>query len=135
MPSVVWAETVIEWLGVVSHATGYRMAAIFLVSLGTERARLIDEMEDEIGVLHLFQGGPEGPEKIPGEIPYKTDGVGYNDIPLPGETQTPAGGIKSCEHLAFRQGAAAGQGVQKSRFSGVGVADDRDYRKAGPRPA
>src|SRR6185312_10584813 len=85
----------------------------------------VHDVEEEVGVRQLFQGGAEGGDEVRRQVGDEAHRVGDDHLALAGEAQTPAGGVERHEELVRRLDVAAGHGVQERALAGVGVADDR----------
>jgi len=98
----------------------------------------VDDVQEQVRIPELLQGGPKGRDQVPGQVGDETHGVGDDDLSLSGEAQAPAGGIEGHEELVARGDVAVGEGVQQGGLPGVGVADDgqdRDPLVASTAPA
>lgn len=94
----------------------------------------IDQVEEEVGLFHLFEGRLEGGEQIPRQIADEADGVVDDDLLFVREPEPAAGRVERREHPLFGDHLAVGQGVEKGALSRIGVADDRDDGKVSSRP-
>ena len=91
-------------------------------------------MQQQIGVLQLFQGGLEGAQERFGQGADEADRIGDDNLPFAGETQAAGGGVQGGEEQVFGKDLAPGQGVEQGGFAGIGVTDDGDDRHAGLDP-
>ena len=91
----------------------------------------VDDVEQEVGVLQLFQRGAERRHQILREIADEPDRVGDDHLAVAGKAQPPRGRIQSGEELVFGEDRRIGERIEQRALSGVGIADDGDHRDPG----
>src|SRR5690606_76706 len=90
----------------------------------------IDDVEQQIGVLRLFEGGTECREELFGQVPNETHRVGDDHLPLTWETDATRASVERREELVLCENVRIREHVQQRALARVRVADDRDDRNA-----
>ena len=88
--------------------------------------RDIDDMEDEVGVGDLFEGGAEGLDEGSGEVADEADSIGKENSAAGGEGERADGGIEGGEHAGVGENSGGGDAIEESGFAGVGVTGQRN---------
>ena len=88
----------------------------------------VHHVQQQFGLHDFFERGLEGFDQIVGEFADKTDGVRQQNVLVGGQTQAPRRRIEGGEQFILGQRGGPGEGVEQSRFAGIGVADDRGQR-------
>ena len=94
--------------------------------------RGVDDVDEEVGVDHLLQRGPERLDQLVGQLADEPDGVGEEHRLAAGQGEAADGGVEGREQPVLHQDPGTGQAVEQRRLAGVGVADQRDQRVLGP---
>src|SRR5262249_46473296 len=84
----------------------------------------VNQMDQQVGLLHLFQGGFERGEQIFREVADEADGVVDDNFLVLWQAQAAAGRVERGEHSLFGDHLAVGQRVEQCAFTGVGVPDN-----------
>ena len=77
-----------------------------------------------IGALSLAAGGKKKRASKPRKIFDKPNRIGDDHLDVLGKAQAPARRIQGGEQPVFNQCPAFGQGIEKCRFSRIGISDD-----------
>ena len=88
----------------------------------------IHDVEDEICVGHLLEGGAKGREEVFRKVADEPHRVGDNHLAVVGKTQPPRAGIQRCEEFVLRHRLAVGKGVEQGALTRIGVPHDADDR-------
>ena len=86
-------------------------------------------MQDEVGLDHLFQRGPEGRDQMRRQVGDEADRVRQDHRRAMRQPDPAQRRIERGKQHVFGQHAGAGQPVEQRRFAGIGVADDGDDRE------
>jgi hypothetical protein len=86
----------------------------------------VNHVKQQTGLNGLFERRPEGLYQLVGQVADKADRIGQHNRPYIGEIQSAQGRIKGCEQLVRSQNRGCGDAIEKGRFAGVGVTDQRD---------
>ena len=92
-------------------------------------------MQEQVGLLNLFERGLEGGHQVSGQLLDEPDGVGEEHLPAVGQVDQARRWIERHEQGIFYLHLGAGQRVQQGRLAAVGVADDGDHRVGASLPA
>ena len=84
----------------------------------------VEDVEEDVGVLELLEGGAEGADERAGEVLDEADGVGDEDLALLGEAVAARGGVEGGEELVLGEDVGPGHAVEERALAGVGVAHD-----------
>src|SRR6266498_4854273 len=96
------------------------------------RAGGVDQVDQQVGLLHLFQRGLERGEQVFRQVADEAHGVVDDDLLVARQPQSAAGRIERGEHSLLGGDLAVGQRVEQGAFAGVGVTDDRDHGHVAP---
>ncbi len=97
------------------------------------RVRGVDEVNEKVAVVDLFERGAEGGDEVGRQVAYEADRVVDDHLLLARQTQAARGRVERGEHAPLGQNLGGGERVQERRLAGVGVADDGDDGQAPPR--
>ena len=86
----------------------------------------VDDVEQDVGIVELFERRFEGGDEIFWEVADEADGIGEDDFFELWEAQTAARRVERGKELIFGIDAGVCQDVEKRRFSGVCVADEAE---------
>ncbi len=86
----------------------------------------VDDVEQDIGIVELFERRFEGGDEIFGKVADEADGIGEDDFFEFWEAQTAARRVERGKELIFGIDPGICQDVEKRRFSGVCVADEAE---------
>jgi len=73
----------------------------------------VDNVEEKVGFMELFQGCTKGIKQILGQLFDKTDGVGDDDFLFLRQPQAPRGWIKGGKRQVFGENFTAGHSVEQ----------------------
>ena len=88
----------------------------------------VADMEDQVGLDHLFQRGAEGRHQRGRQVRDEADGVGQDDPVAARQDDRAQRRIEGGEQHVGREHRRAGQPIEQRRLSGIGVADQRNDR-------
>ena len=100
-----------------------------VVALGIGR---IADMEDEVGLQHLFERGAESRDEHRRQIGNEADCIRKNDAPGARQLDFPHRRIERREQLVGCIRVGAREPIEQGRLAGVGVTDQRDGRNLLP---
>jgi hypothetical protein len=86
------------------------------------------DVEENLGALHLFEGGAEAGDEGMGKVADEADRIGEQDLAARGKLELAELGVEGSEHAGGLEHAGLGESVEEGALSGVGVADEGDYR-------
>ena len=93
------------------------------------RVARIDDVDEEVRVLHLLERRAKRRDQLFGELANEADGVGDDHLALVGKPQATADRIERREQFVSRERVALGHRVEQRRLARIGVAADRDDRQ------
>jgi hypothetical protein len=97
--------------------------------------RAVDDVQQQVGVGHLLEGGAEGLDELVGQRPDEADGVDEGVVAPVGGLGPAHRRVEGREQLVLHEHAGAGDPVEDRGLAGVGVAGDRDAgHVSGPAP-
>src|SRR5688572_23976261 len=85
----------------------------------------IDHVKDQVRFNHLFKRRSKSRYKLMGQLPYESDGVGYQDRVIAPQLNPSNQRIESGEQPAGYESVLAGQRAEDRRFSCIRVPDKR----------
>ena len=88
----------------------------------------VADVQDDIGLAHFIQGGPEGFHQFVRQVGDEADGVGDYGRPAPWQVKLAEGRVQGGEQHRLGQDVGVGQAVEQGRLAGIGVADQGDGR-------
>jgi hypothetical protein len=80
-------------------------------------------VDQHVSFIKLFKGGLECLEQFIGQIPDKTNGIGYYYLSILWKSKPAACGIQGCKKFIFSDYLTLGQCVEKGGFAGIGITD------------
>ena len=89
-------------------------------------------MQNQVGGLHLLQGGAKSGHQLGRQIADETDRVGKDDFTPARQSDLPHGRVEGGEQHVLGQYLGLGQTIEQRRLAGVGVPDQGDGRKRHP---
>ena len=95
----------------------------------------IDDVQQKVGILQLFQRRVEGVYQMVGELGDKADSITEDHIQIFRHGQLPGGGVQRIKQPVIGRDARTGQLIQEGRFACVGVAYDGNHRNGILHPA
>ena len=107
------------------HKTVYDFGLLFPFGIGE-----IDDMQQNVRVAQLFQRRLERFHQMGGKLADKTDGIGEQNLLPRSKRKTPGRRVKRIKQPVIGRDRRRGQGVEQRGLTGIGVADERDQRKA-----
>lgn len=84
----------------------------------------VDDVEQQVGILQLLQGGLEGLHQLMGQLADKAHGVGDHHVQGVADGQEAGGGIQGIKQAVVGGDPGPGDGIEQRGFAGVGVAHD-----------
>ncbi len=73
----------------------------------------VDDVQDQIGVRDLLEGGAERREEVLGQIADEADGVRDDDLPLFWKAKPSRARVEGREELVFREAVRPGERVEQ----------------------
>ncbi len=81
------------------------------------RVRGVDDVEHEVRVRDLLQGGLEGGDELVGQVLHEADGVGDGDVAAVGGAGPAHGRVERGEQRVLHQHAGAREAVEQGRLA------------------
>ena len=91
----------------------------------------VEDVQKQIGVDGLFEGGAEAGDEVVRQIADEAYGVAEEDFYAAVYFPVSGFGVEGGEEFIVGVGAGGGEGVEERAFAGVGVADDADGEVTG----
>ena len=88
----------------------------------------VADMDDDVRLLDLFQGGPDGLDQLVRQVRDESDRVGEDRRAAVRKLQHSQGRVEGCEQHVLRHHVGLGQAIEQGRLAGVGVAHQRHGR-------
>ena len=111
----------------VDAEAGQHLADIAGLGMGFGAGDVAD-MQDDVGLLHLLQGGAEGLDQLVRQVGDEAHGVGHDGGPPVRQLQHPKRRVEGGEQHVLGHHLGLGQAVEEGRLAGVGVADQGHCR-------
>ena len=92
----------------------------------------VADMEDQVGVEHVFEGRAEGSDELRRQIRDEADRIGEDRADAAWQVDRPHRRVERGEEHVLREDRRARQPVEERGFPGVGVADERHDRLGPP---
>ncbi len=90
--------------------------------------RGIEHVQQEVGLLHLFERRLERGHQVGGQFLNETNGVGEEHLAPVGQPHQAGRRIEGDEQRVLDLHLRVGQGMEQGRFAAVRIADDGDHR-------
>src|ERR1051325_2316385 len=100
--------------------------------LGPARVRNVHEVQQQAAVADFFERGPKRGKQSGWQVANKADRVVDYYFLLARQAQAARRRIERGKHSLFGAHVAVGERVEQRRLAGVGIPDDRNYRKLIP---
>ncbi|MNN64610.1 hypothetical protein D3C81_1800580 [compost metagenome] len=88
----------------------------------------VDHMQQQIRVARLFERSPKSLDQLVWQVTNEAHGIGQDNRPDIVELKPAQGRIKCRKQLIGCVDLGLGQGIEQGRFTGVGIANQRNRR-------
>ena len=130
-------DMVAEEVALVEDGDGGLSMTAYLVEGGADALDLmedigvthVDDVEEEVGVAGLGEGGMERGDEVMGEVADEADGIGEEGAATTVDVPESGAGVEGGEESVFDEGACIREGIHEGGLARVGVADEADGKE------